>query len=91
MKIIVKGKLYDTETSNYLCQYDTGASDFRNPLPFTDTLYRTRKGNYFIIREIAAKSKPECYPITAEDAKKFIEQHATTEEWIAFFGEPEEA
>lgn len=47
MKAIIDGKRYDTETSTEIARAESDASytDFAH---WTETLYRTPKGNYFL-------------------------------------------
>ena len=46
MKRIIDGKVYDTSTAEEIC-YD-GYSDSRDFSHYCETLYRTKKGQYFI-------------------------------------------
>lgn len=102
MKKIIDGKTYNTETAIRLSGNGTSGlsmSDFRY---FKEGLYRTNKGTYFIAGEghaltKYAKSSGNCsgwgeklYLITESDARRFIEDHGTHEEYIKAFGEPEE-
>ena len=102
MKKIVNGRVYNTETAQEICGYQ-----YSNPSDFNycrEALYKTKKGAYFICGEGGPRSKyghsvePNCVSggegirVLAEDeAREFTEKHGTVDDYVAAFGEPEEA
>ena len=84
MTKVINGKYYNTETAIEVCDkiYQHSGS----------TLYRTRKGNYFFYHW---NNYGGCYrsiePCTVSEAKEFMAEHATGNEYIKEFGEVEEA
>ena len=57
MKRIINRKVYDTETSEKLAEYDTpgiGSNDFRY---MREALHRTKKGELFLAGEGGALTK----------------------------------
>ena len=102
MKKIIDGRTYNTETATLLCSYEYSyVSSFDW---YTEALYRTRKGAYFIYGEGHANSPyatqydlHEWGPgdgwrvLTEEEAREYIEEKGSTAEYIEAFGEPEEA
>ncbi len=102
MKKVIDGKLYNTETAEFIGYWDNGQS----PREFTfcsETLYRTKSGRYFIHGEGHANSMygvwhgnsggwgEQIRPYTAAEARKWAEEHLDAEDYIKAFGEPEEA
>ena len=102
MKKIVDGKTYNTETATELGVWgnDYGTTDFRW---CDETLYRTKKGAYFLFGEGGAMSRyagrygdmwgdgEELIPLEEKEAKEWAERKLDADEYIAAFGEPEEA
>lgn len=103
MKQIINGKMYNTETATLLGEYWNGCSqsDFRF---LSEDLYRTRKGAFFISGEGGAmteysqscgdnscRGSERITPITEDEAKKWLEEHCSADDYIAAFGDPEEA
>jgi hypothetical protein len=102
MKKVIKGKVYDTETTQRLAEYAPNPyrSDFHY---FCETLYRKKTGEYFIHGEGNAASKyaqscgqnewcggEKIIPLTYADAQAWAEKHLDGDEYIEIFGEPEE-
>jgi len=101
MKKIIKGAVYDTETAKVIGAYDSGypLSDFH---AFTETLYRTKAGNYFVYGEGGGLSPygewhgnsggpgERITPMTYADAKSWAETKLTGDEYIQAFGDPED-
>lgn len=101
MKKIINGKMYNTETATFVCNYWNGLSyfDFRY---VTEDLYRKKTGEYFIKYNGGALSKyAESYgdgrcegagikPVSREFAMRFVNRNATPEVYIKEFGEVEE-
>ena len=102
MKSIINGKTYNTETATELGNYRWGAyGDFNH---IDESLYRTKKGRYFLAGEGGAMTHycRSCgdnswcggegiTPIEEYEAREWMERHCDAEEYIAAFGEPEEA
>ena len=102
MKKIINGKMYNTETATEICFYSNcgGWGDFSH---YEETLYRKRTGEFFLFGEggpmthYAVPSGPNGWdggsniiPLKEESARKWMEKHATADEYAAVFGEPEE-
>lgn len=96
MKKIIDGKLYDTETAKEIGEYSYGAiNDFRY---FSETLYKTKNGNYFMYGEGGALSQyaevsefGKCggcaiVPYTEEEAQKWAEDYLDVDEYLKIFG-----
>lgn len=103
MKKIINGKMYNTDTADLLCRYQGGGT-VRDFDWYMESLYRTKRGAYFMYGEGNARSpySQVCGQnewcggdgwevFTEAQAKEFIELHGSTEEYISAFGEPEEA
>ncbi len=102
MKQIINGKLYNTETAEKLGSDSYGyGSDFHH---WQEALYRTKGGTYFIAGEGGPLSRyaRSCgqnetsggegiRPLTEAEAREWMEEHCTTDEYVAAFGEPEGA
>jgi hypothetical protein len=102
MKKVINGSLYNTDTAECIGTWDNGETP-REFTYFSETLYRTKSGKYFIHGEGHANS---CYgvwhgnsggwgeqirPYSPEEAREWAEDHLTAEEYASAFGEPEEA
>jgi hypothetical protein len=91
MKKIINGKLYDTETATKL-----GTLTVRcNIIPQQSfTLYRTRKGTYFLciisLDAETGESFPEIEILSKKEAREWAEECLTADEYCQIFGEPEE-
>ena len=102
MKKIINGKMYNTETAEYLGSWDNGLSnsDFH---VISEFLYKTRKGTYFIHGKGGAMTKyadragsmycegERITPISEEEARRWAENNLSAENYADIFGEPEEA
>jgi hypothetical protein len=102
MRKIINGRTYNTDTSKIIGFWDNGhyASDFSY---CSESLYKNTKGAYFLHGEGGATSKyatgrgnnqgpgEDIIPLTAEEARAWAEEHLSTDEYNAEFGEPEEA
>ena len=100
MKKIIDGKMYNTETAKKVGYYDNGA--YESFSYFEETLYRKGTGEFFLYGSGDANSRyrkcsngyqtgsEEIIPYTKEKARKWMEQNASTEEYIKVFGEPNE-
>ena len=101
MKKVVQGVLCDTDTAKVLGEYE---HEYKSSLHwYTERLYRTKSGKYFIYGEGHAASpyakkvaQSEWAPgeaiklIPPEVARLWAEEHLDAGEYIAAFGEPEE-
>lgn len=102
MKKIINGKMYNTETAREISYWSNNhfTSDFNY---CEETLYRKKTGEFFILGEGGGMSKyakmydtnswgwgEEIIPMSAGEAKKWLEQKGGAEEYISVFGEPEE-
>lgn len=101
MRKIINGKKYDTETATIVCTTDNGRprTDFQFCM---ETLYLKKTGEYFLQGEGGAASKyaelhcgyntsgERLIPFTLEDAKAFVEEHGSVEDYEMLFGEVEE-
>lgn len=101
MKKVISGVLCDTDTAKVLGEYEhEHKSSFHW---YTERLYRTKSGKYFLYGEGHAASpyakkvaQSEWAPGEAiklmppEAARQWAEEHLDAGEYIAAFGEPEE-
>lgn len=103
MKKIINGKIYNTETAKEISTWDNGCNtnDFNH---CWEGLYKTSKGQYFTYGYGGPKSKysqscgtnwwsggEDIEPLSVKSAKEWLEEYGTADEYIAEFGEPEEA
>lgn len=96
MRKIINGKRYDTETAQVVAKWCNGLSttDFHR---VDETLYRTKRGNWFIHGEGGAASRysepcgdmngpgENIVPLTPEEALKWMENHGLVDEAERFF------
>lgn len=100
MKKILGGKKYDTETARVVGTYGNGSSGFGK---CSETLYRKRRGEFFLYGEGGPMSKygvaygdnewgygEEIRPLTVDEAKAWAEENLDADEYEAVFGEVEE-
>lgn len=100
MKKIINGKMYNTETAKELGYYRMRDGTFSH---IYEALYKTKNGNYFLHGSGGPKSKygiqdgrdicgsEEIIPFTVDQAKEWAEKNLNPDEYIAEFGEVEEA
>ena len=103
MKKIIEGKMYNTETAVCLGSYDNGCAytDFRF---CEESLYRTKKGAFFIAGRGGPMTHyarscgdnnwcggKDLRAVTEQEARDWMEQHCDAANYIAAFGQPEEA
>ena len=101
MKKIINGKLYNTETANYV-DWDwngVGRGDFKY---WREELYLKKTGEFFLYGEGGAMSQyAERYPdglgsgeriipLSENEAKSWMEKHSDVDKYIEIFGEVEE-
>lgn len=102
MKKIIEGLTYNTETATELGRYSRRARWDSNYI--NEGLFRTKKGRYFLAGEGGAMTHycrrdgdnawcegEKIIPITEDEAREWMEEHCEIEEYVAAFGEPEEA
>jgi len=96
MKKVIDGKLYDTETAEEICGYSFGnGGDFER---VDETLYRTKKGIFFIAGSGGCQSKYAratepgwvgggggIVTVAAAEALKFAEVHGEADTIAKFF------
>jgi hypothetical protein len=101
MKKIINGRKYDTETAKFL-----GNASFEVPGNFyfwSEDLYKKKTGEYFLAGEGGASSKyahsvglnewsggEDIKPLTESEAKEWVEEYLTAEDYEEIFGEVEE-
>ena len=101
MRQIINGKLYDTDTAD-----ECGYWYYGRPGDFfyeDETLYRKATGEFFIAGKGGPKTKysiqieTNCWsggkriiPLTVDEAKVWVEEHAEVDTYIELFGKPEE-
>jgi hypothetical protein len=100
MRKVIDRKVYDTETAELIHKWDNGyfPSDFEW---CREELYRTPKGNFFILGSGGAKSKyavpvgssgwsgssGNIIPVSKERAIEWLEDHGGSEKIIELFPE----
>ena len=99
MKKIIAGAKYDTDTAKELgySSNNCSQSDFNW---YSETLYRTKSGRYFLAGEGGARSRyaRSCgnnswtggsgiEPMSREAAQKWAEEHLDSDKYEAIFGE----
>jgi len=97
MRKVINGKTYDTKTAERLCDgsNDLTCNDFGE---LTEHLYRSPYGQYFVAGSGGAMSKygrtcgnnswgwgEGIKLVTASEAKRYLEEHGSAEEFEAVF------
>lgn len=90
---VIGGKLYTTETAEVMVETRMSYSNMDKGHPLI--LYRTRKGNFFLVEYRAYVDTGEPSPgeftvLTLEEARAWVEKWAN-EKYERVFGLPEEA
>lgn len=101
MQKVIKGKMYNTETSCYL-----GSEQYGYPRDFSyyyERLYRTKKGTFFLHGEGGGMSKYRCRCLNGswasgediivldeDEAREWVERNLSAEEYECIFGPIEE-
>ena len=92
MKYVIDGKLYDTETSDVILIYKIRHLDvFLLNVEFTPCdvyLYKTKKGNYFILKELPNRTITNV--VNEETVKEILLEH-DYDKYAELFGPLEEA
>ena len=102
MKRIIEGKMYNTETATRVGHYSNGYSytDFH---VIDEYLYIKKTGEWFFYGSGGAMTEyavtcedgmtgggSKIIPFTDDEAKEWLEEHNLVDEYIKYFGEPEE-
>ena len=82
-KRIIGGKTYNTETSTLLAEYD---GEY-----YAELLFKTRHGAYFLYVEDASREEQQVKPLEPAEARSWMEDRCTAEQFEAEFGEMPEA
>lgn len=92
MKKIINGSRYDTETAKRLGRWESGP-DIRDLLHYSETLYRTKSGKYFLHDEGGhgttygnSQNGEQIIPIAEDAAKAWAEEHMDGDDYEATFG-----
>lgn len=102
MKKIIEGRVYNTETAKLLGEYTySNRRDFNY---YSEELYRTKSGAYFIYGEGGPASRyskqveqnswtggREIKAMSPQGARAWAEEHLDADEYAEIFGEPDEA
>ena len=100
MKKVIEGKVYNTETAKLLGEYSYSLCTDSHY--YSEELYRTKNGTYYIYGEGNALSKYGQYErgygydpgetikvISEDEARAWSEEHMSAEEYIDLFGAEE--
>jgi len=102
MKKIIEGRVYNTETAKLLGEFSySNRRDFNY---FSEELYRTKSGAYFLYGEGGPASRyskqveqnswtggEEIRAMSPQGARAWAEEHLDADEYAEIFGEPDEA
>ena len=100
MKKIIEGKVYDTNTAEFLANKDNGYSlnDFNYA---NEELYLKKTGEYFLYGQGGGNSRygewhgnsggpgEKIMPLTLDEAKQWAEENLSGEKYEELFGNPE--
>ena len=102
MKQIIGGKLYNTETAEYI-DYDCSSCGKRDFRWYNEELYRKKNGEFFLCGEGGPMTKyaapcgssgwssgSRIIPLSFDEAKQWGEDNMRYEKYVEVFGEPEE-
>lgn len=88
MKKVIKYKVYDTDTAREICYKEP--IEYQNDLQYScRTLYRKKTGEFFF-HIFSNQSGNKIEPISFNDAKSFVEEYGTAEQYGELFGIPDE-
>lgn len=101
MKRIINGKMYNTETATCVAHYSNGygTGDFNN---IDEDIYIKKTGEWFLdgsggAMTVYAEAEGDGWyggrqiiPFTDDEAKDWLSEHKCVDEYIKYFGEPEE-
>ena len=99
MRQVINGKMYNTETAVEIAGVRCGEG-----FAFEETqLYRKKTGEMFLAGRGGANTRWHCtdpggmrgpgrgiYPLADDEARRWVETHCDTDEYIAIFGDPAE-
>lgn len=104
MKKIIEGRRYDTETANKVWETDGGAESTTDFRYWSEALYRTPRGRWFVYGEGGPLTKwakvigqncmaggQDIAPLSEQEARAWVEKHADAELYEEFFGSAEDA
>lgn len=101
MKKIINRKKYDTETAKRIGSYSNGVG-YSDLAYFCEELYEKKTGEFFIYKEGGPMShmgicrdgsivgSENIIPVSENDAKNWVEEHLSVDEYESIFGEVEE-
>ena len=91
MKVIMNGKMYNTETAKNVGSWNT-EDNYDGFYYNVQTLYKKKTGEFFIYDYgMNPRHKWEkIEKLTEKQAKEWSEKHLSTEEYIEIFGDVEE-
>lgn len=101
MKSIIEGKMYNTETATYVATYNNGCGS-RDLEAICEVLYLKKTGEWFLDRyggplTIYAEKEGsdicgtrKIVPLSDDWVKGWLAKHDFVDEYIKYFGEPEE-
>ena len=102
MKKIINGKMYNTETAKLIASCDNGLG-CHELYYVCEELYKKKTGEFFLLGTSGSggmyaqpaeggfsASGSEIIPYTVGKAKKWLEENASADAYIAAFGEVEE-
>lgn len=101
MKKIINGRMYNTDTAQSLASFESGRpGSFEN---YYEVLFRKKNGEFFLYGEGSCLTKyavqidsnnvsggSAIEPMSEYEARVWMEENASAEEYIEVFGEPEE-
>ncbi len=101
MKQIINGRMYNTDTATHVASYSNGCGkgDFHN---IDEGIYIKKTGEWFLDGSGGAMTKyaeqdgdgwcggRKIIPFTEDEAKEWLSKHNRVDEYIKYFGEPEE-
>ena len=102
MKMVINGRMYDTDTAELIGEWDNG--HYYNDFHYCEeALYRKRTDEYFIHGRGGAMTKYAEYrgnncwfdgesivPITVAEAMEWVDDHCDADTYEKLFGEVEE-
>lgn len=101
MKQVINGKMYNTETAEFMGGWSNGRTD-RDFRHCSEDLYRKKNGEFFLDGEGGPMTRyavpvgdmtggsSQIIPLSEAEAREWVEEHLSADEYIEIFGEPEE-
>ena len=101
MKKVINGRMYNTETAGWIAETgnNLGQNDFHWE---EEDLYQKKTGEFFLAGRGGALTKygkgdgrylwgsSQIIPLSMDEAKAWVEEHCSADQYIEVFGEPEE-